>query len=84
MLISFACHPLSSLVVDFFYHVTSCKQPTSGMRNALVPGQGRGNFTREILVETIAETGVRQKMQLNDRQKYAKVKRNTSKRRFLF
>ena len=54
------------------------------MRNALVPGQGRGNFTREILVETIAETGVRQKMQLNDRQKYAKVKRNTSKRRFLF
>ena len=52
------------------------------MRNALVPGHGRGNFPREILVETIAETGVRQEIWLNDRQKYAKVKRNTSKRRF--
>ena len=30
------------------------------MRNALVPGPGRGNFPREILIETIAETGVRQ------------------------
>ena len=30
------------------------------MRNALVPGPGRGNFPREILIETIAENGVRQ------------------------
>ena len=32
------------------------------MRNALVPGPGRGSFPREILIETIyiAETGVRQ------------------------
>ena len=30
------------------------------MRNALVPGPGPGNFPREILIETIAETGVRQ------------------------
>ena len=30
------------------------------MRNALVPGPGWGNFPREILIETIAETGVRQ------------------------
>ena len=30
------------------------------MRNALVPGTGRGNFPCEILIETIAETGVRQ------------------------
>ena len=30
------------------------------MRNALVLGPGRGNFPREILIETIAETGVRQ------------------------
>ena len=30
----------------------------SSMRNALVPGPGRGNFPREILIETIAETGV--------------------------
>ena len=30
------------------------------MRNALLPGPGRGNFPREILIETIAETGVRQ------------------------
>ena len=30
------------------------------MRNALVPGPGRGNFPYEILMETIAETGVRQ------------------------
>ena len=33
---------------------------TQEMRNALVPGSGRGNFPREILIETIAETGVRQ------------------------
>ena len=30
------------------------------MRNALVLGPGRGNFLDEILIETIAETGVRQ------------------------
>ena len=30
------------------------------MRNALVPGPGRGDFPLEILIETIAETGVRQ------------------------
>ena len=30
------------------------------MRHALVPGPGRGNFPCEILIETIAETGVRQ------------------------
>ena len=30
------------------------------MRNALVPGTGRRNFPREILIETIAENGVRQ------------------------
>ena len=30
------------------------------MRNALVSGPGRGNFPREILIETIAGTGVRQ------------------------
>ena len=30
------------------------------MRNALVLSPGRGNFPREILIETIAETGVRQ------------------------
>ena len=30
------------------------------MRNALVLGPGRWNFPREILIETIAETGVRQ------------------------
>ena len=30
------------------------------MRNALVPGPGRENFLREILIETIAETGVQQ------------------------
>ena len=30
------------------------------MCNALVPGPGRGNFPREILIETIAETGVKQ------------------------
>ena len=29
------------------------------MRNARVPGPGRGNFPREILIETIAGTGVR-------------------------
>ena len=32
----------------------------SSMRNALVSGPGRGNFPREILIETIAETGVKQ------------------------
>ena len=32
----------------------------TSMRNALVPGPGRGNFPREILIETIAETGVKQ------------------------
>ena len=31
----------------------------SSMRNALVSGPGRGNFPREILIETIAETGVK-------------------------
>ena len=34
-------------------------------RNALVPGPGfpgRGNFPREILIEIIAETGVRQNL----------------------
>ena len=31
----------------------------SMMRNALVPCPGRGNFPREILIETILETGVR-------------------------
>ena len=30
------------------------------MGNAIVPRPGRGNFPREILIETIAETGVRQ------------------------
>ena len=30
------------------------------MRKAFVLGPGRGNFPREILIETIAETGVRQ------------------------
>ena len=30
------------------------------MRNALVPGPGGENFLREILIETIAETGVQQ------------------------
>ena len=30
------------------------------IRNALVLGPGRENFPREILIETIAETGVRQ------------------------
>ena len=30
------------------------------MRNALVLGPSRGNFPREVLIETIAETGVRQ------------------------
>jgi len=30
------------------------------MRNALVPGPGWGNFPCEILIATIAETGVRQ------------------------
>ena len=32
----------------------------TSMPKALVPGSGRGNFPREILIETIAETGVRQ------------------------
>ena len=32
----------------------------SSMRNALVSGPSRGNFPREILIETIAETGVKQ------------------------
>ena len=32
----------------------------SSMRNALVSGPGRENFPREILIETIAETGVKQ------------------------
>ena len=32
------------------------------MRNALVLGPGRGNFPREILIETIAETDVRQNL----------------------
>ena len=30
------------------------------MRNALVSGPGRGNFPLKILIETTAETGVRQ------------------------
>ena len=32
----------------------------SSMRNALVSGPGRGTFPREILIETIAETCVKQ------------------------
>ena len=45
-------------------HFSSVKGLTAvkrkNMRNALVTGPGRGNFPREILIETFAETGVRQ------------------------
>ena len=37
-----------------------CLVKRKSMRNALVPGPDRENVPREILIETIAETGVRQ------------------------
>ena len=51
------------LKIDHIVNV-QCKRLTAvkrtSMRNALVSGPGRGNFPREILIETIAETGVKQ------------------------
>lgn len=53
------------------------------MRNALIPGPRPWNFPRENLIETIAETSVMQK-KLNNTKKFAKVKQNIAKLRFLF
>ena len=48
----------SSLFTNLLLGLAAVKR--SSMRNALVSGPGRGNFPREILIETIAETGVKQ------------------------
>ena len=55
-LFSFGCHVIDRAYVRTY--LTAVKR--SSMRNALVSGPGRGNFLREILIETIAETGVKQ------------------------
>ena len=49
-------HILSWKTRGFRLTAVKCKS----MRIALVPVPGRGNFRREILIETIAENGVRQ------------------------
>ena len=50
-------------VVNLFFERTYVRLTAvkrKSMRNALVPGPGRGSFPRGILIETIAETVVRQ------------------------
>ena len=54
------------------------------MRNALQPGRRPlRKFPARKLIETIAETGFTRK-KINDSKKFAQIKRNTAKLRFLF
>ena len=50
--------PAQLLIWEEAERLTAVKR--TSMRNALVPGPGRGNIPREILIETITETGMRQ------------------------
>ena len=53
-------HPCGSYLVWIRNDPALTAVKRKSMRNAHVPGPGRGNFPREILIETIAETVVRQ------------------------